>query len=559
MLAPPADARELTRASRLDLVLFRPGPGATDFLGLRGGRMAPAWTPSLGLVVGTAARMLEVTVPTSGAEGVAVEQQLTVDVLAALAVTSHLELGVALPAAPLTVLGDGAGLLPTVDDEPRLTASLGDVRVSAKVRLPDPVRGLAAALDLTVALPTGGAYAGHDGVTVTPTVVLDGELGSEVRVVGNLGFAFRPERSVGPVILDDTFQAAVGVEVLPGGAAAAHAVRGEACAFVGLAEHDPEEVGGELRASYAYRATAGFELGLGVGLGIGDGVGIPRWRAFGGVRYRPGRCATGPEDVDGWEDDDGCGDPDNDGDGIDDAADLCPNEAESRNGFMDEDGCPDAEPGFTPFAAAAAAAATAAPAGDRDGDGLDDDADVCPDAQEDVDGFQDGDGCPEPDDDLDGIPDAADQCPRSAEVVNGTDDDDGCPDVATVSVSTEGIVLRDIIRFLPGSATLDHESDALLDSIAAILAAHPEILRLEVAGHTDAAGPDAANLALSQARADAVRAYLIGRGIAPGRLVAVGYGETRPIASNATPRGRLLNRRVELTVLELEQTPGNSP
>jgi len=517
--------------------------------------MAPSWTPSLGVYVGTAARLFEVSLQPSGYEDVAVQQQLTAELMAALAVSPYLELGVVMPAAPLTVLGDGASVLPAFDDEPQESAAIGDLRVSGKVRLPDPIRGLAVALDLTVSVPTGGAFAGHDGVTVTPTVVLDGFASSQVRVVGNLGFAFRPERSLGPLTLDDVFQASVGVEATPDSYAAEHAVRGEVASFVGVTEQDGEEVGAELRASYAYRGTGGLELGLGFGLGLGSGVGVPQWRAFGNVRYRPGRCATGPEDDDGWEDDDDCADPDNDGDGLDDADDLCPNEAETRNGYLDRDGCPDDKPGFKPFGSGDEITSV----GDRDGDGLEDDLDLCPDEAEDRDGFEDTDGCPEPDDDGDGIPDAVDDCPRSAEIVNGVADRDGCPDVATMTVTTKGIVLGDTIRFYPGSARLDHKSDSLLDSLAEILAVHPEILRLEVAGHTDSEGPDQMNLELSQARAAAVRDYLIGKGIAPSRLIAVGYGETKPIASNGTPHGRLLNRRVELTILELAITPGTTP
>ncbi|PKN54738.1 MAG: cell envelope biogenesis protein OmpA [Deltaproteobacteria bacterium HGW-Deltaproteobacteria-14] len=555
-LAAPAGAGELTRPDQLDLVLFRPGPGATDFLGLRGGRLAPAWTPSLGLTVGTAARLFQITLRPSGIEGVVVQQQVDIDVLAALAVSPWFELGVALPVVPSTALGDGAALLPAFDDVPDHSTAVGDLRLSAKLRLPDPTRGLALALDLTVALPTGGSFAGHDGPTVTPTAVIDAYVSPVLRLVGNVGVAFRARRSLGPLVLDDALLAALGVELTPASVAAEHAVRGEVAGFVGLTDPGAEERGVEVRAGYAWRGVSGLELGLGFGLGIGTGVGVPQWRAFGSVRYRPGRCATGPEDDDGWEDDDDCADLDNDGDGLDDDADLCPNEPENRNGFEDGDGCPDHKPAFPAFGDGGRVALVAP--GDADHDGLDDDIDACPEEAEDRDGFEDGDGCPEPDNDQDGVLDGDDACPRSAEVVNGFEDEDGCPDVATMTVTTRGIVLGDTVRFLPGSATLDHRSDALLDSLAAVLYAHPEILRLEVAGHTDSAGSDRINQVLSEQRAGAVRDYLIGRGIAPDRLTAAGYGEGSPIAPNTTPHGRRLNRRVELTILELALPPGNA-
>jgi outer membrane protein OmpA-like peptidoglycan-associated protein len=98
---------------------------------------------------------------------------------------------------------------------------------------------------------------------------------------------------------------------------------------------------------------------------------------------------------------------DRDGDGIPDSIDACPNEPEDKDGFQDEDGCPDP---------------------DNDGDGIPDVDDQCPNQPEDKDGFQDTDGCPEPDNDGDGIPDTADKCPNEPEDKDGFEDEDGCPD-----------------------------------------------------------------------------------------------------------------------------------
>ena len=81
-----------------------------------------------------------------------------------------------------------------------------------------------------------------------------------------------------------------------------------------------------------------------------------------------------------------------------------------------------------------------------------------------------------------------------------------------------------------------------------MLARHPD-LRVEVAGLTDSVGSRAYNERLSAARAAAVRAYLVARGIAPERLTAVGHGEARPLLPNDTPTGRALNRRVEFVLL----------
>lgn len=114
--------------------------------------------------------------------------------------------------------------------------------------------------------------------------------------------------------------------------------------------------------------------------------------------------------------------------------------------------------------------------------------------------------------------------------------------VANGFVSTTGI------RFDTGSARLRPESGAVLGEVLAMMQAHDD-LRLRVEGHTDDVGAEASNEALSERRAAAVVAWLTGRGVAPGRLEAVGRGEGEPVADNATPEGRAQNRRVVLRAL----------
>jgi OOP family OmpA-OmpF porin len=95
--------------------------------------------------------------------------------------------------------------------------------------------------------------------------------------------------------------------------------------------------------------------------------------------------------------------------------------------------------------------------------------------------------------------------------------------------------------------TLRSESRALLDKVATVLEGCPDAT-VEVAGHTDSTGSDAANLRVSEQRAQAVVSYLVRRGVAAERLVPVGYGEAQPLADNGTPEGRARNRRVEFHV-----------
>jgi len=105
------------------------------------------------------------------------------------------------------------------------------------------------------------------------------------------------------------------------------------------------------------------------------------------------------------------------------------------------------------------------------------------------------------------------------------------------------------IRFDTGSAGIDRDSLALLDRLVETASRCPST-PIEVAGHTDAAGDDAANQTLSEKRAQAVVDYLVRAGLPSDRLTAVGYGSTRPVAANDTEDGRAQNRRIEFVVKE---------
>lgn len=112
------------------------------------------------------------------------------------------------------------------------------------------------------------------------------------------------------------------------------------------------------------------------------------------------------------------------------------------------------------------------------------------------------------------------------------------------------VITLEGIEFEFGKAVIKKESSPTLDMAAAILTNHPEI-EVEIQGHTDSIGTAEANLKLSQARAEAVRDYLIDiHMIEPVRLIPIGYGERAPVADNATEVGRAKNRRVDFVVME---------
>jgi outer membrane protein OmpA-like peptidoglycan-associated protein len=127
------------------------------------------------------------------------------------------------------------------------------------------------------------------------------------------------------------------------------------------------------------------------------------------------------------------------------------------------------------------------------------------------------------------------------------------PPVEVEAAVEEKIVITQKIHFEFDRAVIRSISYPIIDDVAYLLQRNPQIQLVRVEGHTDWIGSDAYNQNLSERRANAVREYLIRKGIAPSRLVAVGYGETRPIADNNTVKGRARNRRTEFTVVNVGQ------
>jgi outer membrane protein OmpA-like peptidoglycan-associated protein len=241
-----------------------------------------------------------------------------------------------------------------------------------------------------------------------------------------------------------------------------------------------------------------------------------------GIMDAADKCVSEPETVNTFQDEDGCPDtlPDTDADGLDDTKDKCPAEAEDKDGFQDEDGCP--EP-------------------DNDGDGTMDGLDKCPAEA----GPTENGGCPDADADGDGVVDRLDNCPQEA----GAKDNQGCKKKQLVVITKDQLKILDQVYFKTNSAKLDKKSNKLLDNMAFVLKAHPEIVKLRVEGHTDDVGNDAKNLTLSQQRAESVVSYLTAAGVEAGRLEAVGLGETKPLVEGKTKKARTANRRVEFNVV----------
>jgi OOP family OmpA-OmpF porin len=250
---------------------------------------------------------------------------------------------------------------------------------------------------------------------------------------------------------------------------------------------------------------------------------------------------------------------DADGDGIGDAEDRCPDTPSGTP--VDATGCPlDADgdgvaDGLdhcyeTPRGARVDAKGCPL---DADQDGVADGLDAC--AATPAGATVDARGCPL-DADKDGVHDGLDRCPDTAA---GTSvGPDGCP-VAQARRPLPRLdagVLRLNVQFENGKSTVRPESYAALDSVAAGLVRWPE-LRVEIGGHTDSRGQEAANQKLSEARARAVLDYILGQApqLDPQSYTVRGYGESQPLAPNNTPEGRSTNRRVEFKVLNPEVLP----
>ena len=244
--------------------------------------------------------------------------------------------------------------------------------------------------------------------------------------------------------------------------------------------------------------------------------------------------------------------PDDDHDGVIDANDACPNtpagEAVDSRGCSasqrdaDKDGVSDAGDACPNTPAGEAVDSRGCSASQRDGDkdGVNDARDTCPNtpAGEAVD--EHGCSASQRDSDGDGVPDSIDKCPNT--LGGATVDETGCTPLFKAGTTT--LVLEGVY-FETGKAVLTLNSQQILDKVGYSLIERPDV-RVEIAGYTDNTGAKATNVRLSNARAKAVRDYLISRGVNPDNVTAKGYGPENPVAPNTTKEGRGLNRRVEL-------------
>jgi len=471
-----------------------------------------------------------------------VDQHLVGDLFASFAAWRWFSAGLTVP---VVLMAGGERGIP--DASRASGGGVGDLRLHAQfLIIPRDDEGFGLGLEATVAFPTtagtGPLYAGSPTISGTPWLVMDYRY-RDTLVALNLGYRIQGPEEI------------AGYELAGGPVAGLGLRQGFLDGDLGLL--------GELLFSTNQADLFGtdgniLEGSLGLDVCVGDwgraylaggggfagGIGEPSFRVTSGWRIQ--RCKAPPPPPPPP--------PDRDGDGVVDADDACPDRAGATTGDPKTNGCPPDTDGDGVFDAddacpEVAGVMTDAPKTtgcppDGDGDGIVDADDACPEKA----GVETGDpktnGCP-PDGDGDGIVDADDACPAVAGDPAEDPKRHGCP---APKVTKEAIIINDRIEFRSGSAELLPESLPIVDAVARVILEHPEVEKVTVEGHTDDTDTVAFNQKLSQRRAEAVRDYLAGKGVANERMEAKGYGQSRPVASNDTEEGRRANRRVEFKV-----------
>ncbi|WP_437674753.1 OmpA family protein [Sorangium sp. So ce131] len=542
----PARAQEAPlEPEGLALNRFVPAPAGDRLFSVPSAFSAGHLTPHVMLMADYASNPLVLRRERDGADlGAVVSDQLTFRLNASLPLWNKVVFNLD---APLTALQSGES--PSGGGRAFASpsgAELGDLRLGARVQLygayHDPLQ---VAVGAYLWLPTGAddSFVSDGSVRGMPFVVAGGRIERLVWSAA-VGAELRRSQSFGGVAQGTMLTLGGGVGFLA--ADDRLQVGPELSTAMVLEDVSDRSINAELLVGARYRFLPFMEAGLGVGPGLTSGIGTPDLRVVAMVGFTPEQPPPAPDrDGDGIADvvdacpqvagvrsDDpkknGCPPPpDRDNDGILDADDACPLEPGVRSDDPKKNGCP--------------------PPLDRDNDGILDAVDACPLAA----GLPSDDptkhGCP-PDTDGDTFRDDTDACPREKGHANPDPQKHGCP--KAVRVTEKQVVILQQVQFDTDKATIKPESDPLLDEVAQVLLEHPEIILIEIQGHTDDRGTDEHNRVLSQNRANSVLAALVRRGIDSTRLTAQGYGRDQPLDNNATDEGRQRNRRVQFNIIK---------
>jgi len=466
-----------------------------------------------------------------------------------------------------------------------------DLKLSALDRTEKPV-GLAVAYRMGFPTASVSAPLGGDGLGWELGLIVDKEVGDNTLVAANLGTKGVKDVTLENLEYKDQFFWRLGV---------GHQLNEATGLSLDLVRHRTygsagEEAGKPLEALLGGSRRVGdtpFVARGAIGTGLNAGIGAPKYRLVFGFAWEPSE------------------DKDTDLDGLMDSVDACPNEAEDADGVADEDGCPEPTKVTiivvdTDGVAIEDATWTAGESSGASGEGLEMmDGDLSVEASHPdyvgalttvsvngdeitakvelaripgtllVDAVDEDDNPVEqvtwramgtdielqkggevvelPWGDYNIVVNAPGYKPKKERVVV-TKETEKVVKLTMVpskaKVTAEKIDISESVFFETGKAIIKSESYELLDDVAALLDAHPEITKLRVEGHTDDRGDDASNQDLSERRAAAVMEYMIDKGVSADRLESKGYGESKPLESNNTRAGRAKNRRVDFFVAE---------
>lgn len=494
----------LAHGQGFDSEIFKPATSTTSFLSQESADVLPAWSFNLGVSFSVVTDPLVLRDPDTGAalmDGAVISRRTAAYLSGGVGLFDRFEVGVALPFV-LSQRGN-ADLLGGGQDLDH--ANLGDLRTVVKARLWER-RGLALASSLSFTLPAGdsSALVGEAGVTTTARLILSMRRGA-AQVATNLGVRARDRSETRGLLIDDEVSAGVGAryEVLD----RRLWLLGEAYANQSLHRGGAESSPREALVGLRYALSGPWHLQAATGFGIGRGYGSPAFRGLLGLLYVP---------------------PDN----------TSPSPSSAPRLVVAKPHEPGADK----------APALPQPEHDGDGDGLVDTEDLCPAAAEDVDGYQDEDGCPEMDNDGDTIVDSEDACPSVAEVLNGIDDEDGCPDEGLIEIVQNRITLGETVLFDKNRVRVKRKGRKALKAIIALYQQHPEWGPMHIEGHADHRGPTDFNQRLSTRRATRVREEMIRFGMETNKITSAGLGESSPLVPGEDKRAMQRNRRVEFVI-----------
>ncbi len=476
---------------------------------------------------------------------------------------NHFELGVDVP---VIVRQTGSALPGTGFGSEQQSFAVGDIRLVPKATLFNTRHGaadngVALALLVDTHLPTGNSAQFQGGnFRIGPRLAFDAVVAEDFLFAANVGYRYQESQTFENVEIDDLLGWNAGLEY-----SLNNEIRLTGELFGNFTPAADDFIGDESHMEFMAGAKYhlnNFFVSAGAGAGLLEGYGTPTWRTLLAIGQTSGTRVDDDLYASVAPDADSCADfcPEPEPDCVDDADCTSVPETQCQDRILTQYAgqCRDGSCHYD---------VTASRCGENEVCGIDDDGDAACVFQAQCDVDDDCTDAPSPTCEADVLTEYHGQCTDDLCSYDATEtacsDDEMCGiedgepacvhSGATLDEEESQIELSESVHFESESATIDPDSFALLDQVVQILEDNPQILAIEISGHTDSWGDRDFNINLSQQRAESVIQYLQEAGIDPGRLSAVGLGPDEPIADNDTEEGRSQNRRVEIEITDLDQ------